>query len=259
MLSLRGFRVSLGERCVLRDLSFDIGVNGAYLLLADEGGAKRLLVRALCGPRPATMQCSGSARYLGRQLVPGNAPATPQSGAALMMMSVCDYLISNLPDRDLLPRPAQRSRARTLLAKAGLPELEARFDEPLIQLDTRARRALEIVRTAAPRPALLILDEPLAGVEPAERPLLLELLRMQSRQRAVLLLAQHADLLLALAPKTGRLSNGEVRASALLPRETEQSTLPEIESDPTDRNNAADPGTEGPELAAAAMPGAEPT
>jgi ABC-type molybdenum transport system ATPase subunit/photorepair protein PhrA len=235
VLSLRGFRVHLGARCVLRDLSLDIAPVGTYLLVAPEGGAKRLLVRALCGPRPGDMRCSGSARYLGGQLLRGSGPSTPRSGAALVMMSACDYLISNLPDRELLLRPAQRLKARRLIDQARFPGLAERFDVPLLQLDAKERRALEIVRAAATRPALLVLDEPLAGVDPAERPPLLELLRMQSRERAVLMLAQDADPLLPLDPRTGWLR----------------------EEDPTARSKAAGPDVDWQERAADALPGAE--
>jgi ABC-type molybdenum transport system ATPase subunit/photorepair protein PhrA len=213
LLSLRGFRIELGARLVLPDLSLDVASTGAYLLVTPEGGAKRLLVRALCGPRPASMRCSGSARYLGRDLLAGSGPATPQSGAALAMMTVCDYLISNLPDRDLLPRAAQRLKAQHLIEQARFPELLVHFDEHVINLAARERRILEILRAAAPRPALLVLDEPLAGVEPAARSELLALLGSQSSQRAILILAQDAEPFRSLDPRVGWLGEDRTQGS----------------------------------------------
>ena len=141
----------------------------------------------------------------------------PPCGAALMMMTVCDYLSGNLPDRDELPRSAQRLRVRQLLEQARFPELAERLDEPVIQLGASARRAIAILRTAAARPAMLVLDEPLAGVDAAARPPLLELLRLQASQRAVLILAQDALPLLPLAPRLGSLADLVSPSSTSLP------------------------------------------
>lgn len=251
LLSLRGFRIGRGSSLVLFDLSLDIASTGAYLLVTPEGGTKRLLVRALCGPRPGGMRCSGSARYLGRDLLAGIGPATPQSGAALLMMTVCDYLISNLPDRDLLPRAAQRLRAQYMIEQARRPELVARFDEPVINLGASDRRHLEILRASAPRPALLVLDEPLAGVEPAALPPLLALLRSQSGQRAILILAQDAEPLRALDPRIGWLGADRMQDRESIPG-----------GEPGGRTAAAadngNAGTTGPESASVIFLGAKP-
>lgn len=203
ILSLRGLAVHLGSRPLLEDLSCDIAEAGTYLLRAPEGGEKRLFICALCGPRPVQMRLTGSALYTGRSLPHAAGPALPRSSPQLLMMKLSDYMISNLPGRDTLSQAELIEMAEALVRQAGHPELVPRFSELLGDLSVGERRILEILRAAAPRPALLLLDEPLAGVSTSELPRLLTLLKQQAAERAVLILAQETGALSELAPHRG--------------------------------------------------------
>lgn len=216
VLSLRGLGIRLGACCVLANLHCDVAATGVHLLISEEGGEKRVLIRALCGPRPAQMQLVGCADYLGRSLLVQEGPATPRSDGRLLMMTVGEYLMSNLPERATLTRSEQRERACALVLQAGSAELLDHFDEMLVHLDVAARRSLEILRAVAPRPALLVLDEPLDGVSPVAQAQLLALIRTQAEQRAVLVLAARAEPLLPLAPRVGAVTSRGFRRSSLI-------------------------------------------
>jgi molybdate transport system ATP-binding protein len=64
------------------------------------------------------------------------------------------------------PADAERRQAREALARLGIPHLAARH---LLTLSYGELRRLLLARALAPRPAVLLLDEPLAGLDPAAR------------------------------------------------------------------------------------------
>lgn len=227
-LSLRDVALQVGSRKVLSGINLDIAARGLYILVTPECAEKRLLVRALCGPRPSTMQLSGRALYQGRALPEEDGPATPTSSAQLMMMNVGSYLTSNLPKRGNLSRTEQRSYAAQLVESMGFPELASRFDIPMTSIEAFERRPIEIIRAAAVEPGLLVLDEPLAGLSSTEVPALLRLLKLQATERAVLILARDLDPLSTLGAAIAWLTDGGIKGQAPTPALSQESAQPAV-------------------------------
>ena len=83
----------------------------------------------------------------------------------------------------------QRDFCRHLLAAFGL---ERKAQEAAIGLSYGDQRRLELARALATRPRLLALDEPAAGMNPAEAERLMELIRsLRERHRLTILLVEH--------------------------------------------------------------------
>lgn len=241
-LSLRDVTLQVGTRKVLSGINLDIAARGLYILITPECAEKRLLVRALCGPRPSTMQLSGRALYQGRELPEEDGPATPTSSAQLMMMNVGNYLTSNLPKRGNLSRTEQRSYAAQLVESMGFPELAARFDIPMTSIEVFERRPIEIIRAATVEPGLLVLDEPLAGLGSTEVPALLRLLKQQATERAVLILTRDLEPLSTLAVAVAWLADGGIKGQAPAPASPEESARPAVVTTTTSSSKL------GPEL-----------
>ena len=102
-----------------------------------------------------------------------------------------------------------RRRALELLEPLGLAP---RCDQPAASLDFSGRKRLELARALATRPRLLLLDEPLAGLEPADRDDLAGFLRGLRGRRglAILMAEQFAEAAAALADDIIRLDHGEI-------------------------------------------------
>jgi branched-chain amino acid transport system ATP-binding protein len=82
-----------------------------------------------------------------------------------------------------------RERTRELLAIFNLERVQ---DEPSKSLSYGDQRRLEIIRALATRPKLLLLDEPAAGMNPAEKLELMKLIRfIRDKFQLAILLVEH--------------------------------------------------------------------
>ncbi len=81
-----------------------------------------------------------------------------------------------------------REQARTLLARVNLG---GRADARATSLPYGEQRRLEIARALAARPRLLLLDEPAAGMNPAEMDQLIALIRSLRDEGQTILLIEH--------------------------------------------------------------------
>jgi branched-chain amino acid transport system ATP-binding protein len=102
---------------------------------------------------------------------------------------------------------ALERRAGELLALFGL---DARADDPAASLSYGDRRRLEIARALATGPALLLLDEPAAGMNPAEKDELCALIARlrQDFQLTVLIIEHHVPLMMRLCDRLAVLNFG---------------------------------------------------
>ena len=98
---------------------------------------------------------------------------------------------------------------RQSLAHAGLLE---RRDAPARSLSYGEQRQLELAIALATRPRILLLDEPAAGMSPAETERLMRFLRDTAREITMLIVEHDMDLVFALAERITVLYFGEVIA-----------------------------------------------
>jgi branched-chain amino acid transport system permease protein len=90
----------------------------------------------------------------------------------------------------------------------GLVDLAARRDTPVAQLAYGEKRRLEVGLALASSPALLLLDEPLAGMSPAERAETVQLLKAIARDRTMIVIDHDMDSLFELAGRITVLQEG---------------------------------------------------
>ena len=103
-----------------------------------------------------------------------------------------------------------REPARAVLAEVGLAE---RADVTAGALAHGEKRALEIAMVLATRPRLLLLDEPMAGMGPAESAEMVRLLAGLRGRLAIVLVEHDMDAVFALADRITVMVYGRVIAS----------------------------------------------
>ncbi len=192
LLDVRGLSKRFGGLQAVRDLSFAvgereivglIGPNGAGKttvfelisgFLAPDAGAVALRGQPIVGLKPHEICALGLARTF--QIV---RPFPRLSVLANVMIGA----LGRHPDRR-----AAEARALEVLAEVGL---EARRDRLAGALTLAERKRLELARALATEPALLLLDEVMAGLNATEVERIVELIRAVNQRGIALLLIEH--------------------------------------------------------------------
>ena len=112
-----------------------------------------------------------------------------------------------------------RAKALELLEFVGIPN---RIEDTAKNLPYGDQRRLEIARALATDPQLLLLDEPAAGMNPAEKLGLQELIRkIRDSGRTVLLIEHDMSLVMGISDRVAVLDFGQKIAEGL-PAEVQQ-------------------------------------
>ena len=146
------------ERPVLDRLSLTLARGQTLALLGPESAGKTAALLALAG---FLRLAEGTIRLAGRDITAApphrrDIGFVPREDTLFPHISVLDNVAFGLKMRRV-PRAGRRARAAATLAALGLAPLAARHPA---RLDAIARRQLAFARAVAPRPALLLLDEP---------------------------------------------------------------------------------------------------
>jgi heme exporter protein A len=160
-IQLEGLGRDYGERAALRDVSVSVPRGATLAVLGPNGAGKSTLLRVLAGLlRPH----AGRARVLGREL--------PREGWAVRgrvgFVGHEPLLYLDLSGRENLRYHAglhgvNGHRVDDLLERAGMRE---RADEPVRILSRGMAQRLAVCRAVLHEPELLLLDEPLAHLDP---------------------------------------------------------------------------------------------
>lgn len=193
LLELDDFSVTFGSKTVLSQISFTVPEKGIVVLTGPKGTERTTLLRTLAGFGAASFsfQTAGTAVYRGAELGEKEHPEMVVQNAQLLMASVLENVVVNLPGRNQLTKPIQRELAQKLLAEAGLQELCDRLDEKMMSLPLSFQRHVSILREMVANPPLLCIDEPTAGLTDLEAARMVAYLRREATQRALLVSVHH--------------------------------------------------------------------
>ena len=193
MLRVEGLTVRYGGIEALADLGLEVAAGETVGLIGPNGAGKTTLFDALTGVvRPD----GGRIRIAGRDL-DGLAPHTIAGlGVARTFQGI--RLFRRLSVRDNV-RAKHRGDAETWLDRVGLRH---RRDALPDELAPAEQRRLELARALAVDPRLLLLDEPVGGLTPAETADFEDLLRAVALPgRTTVLIEHRIDLVAALCQR----------------------------------------------------------
>jgi branched-chain amino acid transport system ATP-binding protein len=206
--SFRGLRA-------LCDVSLSVEWNAIVALIGPNGAGKTTLFNVIGG---AVTPDSGNI-FLAGERIDGLRPdricalglaRTFQLVKPFSGISVLDNVIIGALKHSRSVRAA-REQAEGILDNLGLG---GKRHLPASALTLPDRKRLEVARAIATRPKLLLLDEAMAGLRPAECMAMIEFLRNLNRRAGVtILLIEHVmRAVMALAQKVVVLHHGEVLA-----------------------------------------------
>ncbi|UST54978.1 ATP-binding cassette domain-containing protein [Comamonadaceae bacterium OTU4NAUVB1] len=223
VLACHGLTVRLGGVDAVRGVDLELRRGARHALIGPNGAGKTTLVNLLGGVL---------APDAGRIVLDGTdvtrEPPHRRAARGLVRSFQVGALFDTLTPRETLALAIARRHAggadgwRPLAASAVAAEgatwllerfrLAADADRPTRALAYGQRRLLEIALALACEPRVLVLDEPMAGVPPAEREALLETLAALPPEVAVLLIEHDMDLVFRFARRITVLAEGAVLA-----------------------------------------------
>ena len=209
-VDIEGLTVSYGSVTALDRLDLAIAGGEMFVLLGGSGSGKTTLLRTLGGfIRPAAGRIGLAGQDI-THLPPHKRPVntTFQSYALFPHMSVADNVGFGLR-RQGVDRTTITARVRELLDLVRLGEFAGRRPDAL---SGGQRQRVALARALAPRPKLLLLDEPLSALDRSLREQTRrELLRVQRSTGTTFVLVTHdQDEALAMATRIGLLHGGRL-------------------------------------------------
>ncbi len=217
-LAIRDLTVRRGARTVLDGVRLDVAPGEVCVLMGESGAGKTTILRVVAALEPFD---AGTVAVGEAALHPGSIP--PQSrlralrarvGMVFQAHALFEHLTA-VENVALAPVhvhhwPAERamSRALELLASLGVAH---RADAYPAQLSGGEAQRVAIARALAPDPALLLMDEPTAALDPARRDALAESVRaLAGGNRAVLISTHDEPFARACATRIVRLESGRL-------------------------------------------------
>jgi len=211
ILDLTALSLSFGGLLALSELDLQLDDREIVSLIGPNGAGKTTVFNVITG---VYQPSSGDVRFAG-QSVAGLPPhriarlgiaRTFQSLRLFLNMSVLENVMAATyggtkatPAESVLRLPRARREEREVRALAedilsffGQRLAGYRWDQPAYSLSYANRRRLEIARALATRPRLLLLDEPAAGMNPAETHEVTELVgRLRDERGVAILIIEH--------------------------------------------------------------------
>jgi branched-chain amino acid transport system ATP-binding protein len=214
LLEVRGLSKRFGGLHAVRDLSFALREGEIVSLIGPNGAGKTTVFALLSGFQVADR---GDIRLRGRSLVGLKPHAICALGLARTFQIVRPFphlsVLANVEVGALAReprRPAARARARAVLEQVGL---SGKMSQPAGSLTLAERKRLELARALATRPALLLLDEVMAGLNAAETGRIVELVRGINESGVSILLIEHVmRAVMSLSARVIAINYGETIA-----------------------------------------------
>jgi iron(III) transport system ATP-binding protein len=164
-LEFDAVEVRLGGRVVLDQFSLTLNPGEIVCLLGESGSGKSTALRAAAGIQPVH---AGSVRINGEVVSsPGLTTPPDRRGIGLMFQDFALFphltvLQNVLFGLRRLGRTAALAQARAALRRVGLADREADYPH---RLSGGQQQRLALARSVAPRPGVLLLDEPFSSLD----------------------------------------------------------------------------------------------
>ena len=224
LLSAKNISRHFGGLRAVDDVSLTVERGEIHAVIGTNGAGKSTLINVLCGEIEPT---SGGVELMGRDVTRWTQPRRAQAGLGRSYQRTTIFPNFTVRENCRLSAqaklqkpwawltPAVRcdlsaSAAQNALQRTGLASLA---DAVAATLSHGAKRQLEIAMCLATAPQILLLDEPLAGMDSEETARMLELLNELKVSHAILLVEHDMDAVFRVSNRITVMVNGRVLAS----------------------------------------------
>lgn len=186
MIEAVGVSKTFGDIVAVSDVTFSVGP-GVTALLGPNGAGKSTLFRMLCG---LTAPTAGTVRVLGADArhdreVRGRIGLVPQQDALFDRMGALEFVTVAAVTEGMADSPGAARRALELV------QLDPDDKRSLSTYSKGMRQRVKVAAAVVHDPEVLILDEPLAGLDPVQRRRMIELLHGLGDEGRCVLVSSH--------------------------------------------------------------------
>jgi branched-chain amino acid transport system ATP-binding protein len=214
LLRVEGLTKTFAGLLALRDVSFEVEPGAAVGLIGPNGAGKTTLFNVIAGtfaPTAGTVVFDGTdiTGWRPHRIARVGVGRTFQLMRPFPALTVHSNVVVAALQRHGSQEAAERA-ADAVLERLGLSD---RRNQPAGTLPTAGRKRLEVARALALSPRLLLLDEVMAGLLPAERQPVIDMLRdIRARGTALLLVEHVMAAVMTLSDRVLVLHHGELLA-----------------------------------------------
>lgn len=184
-LQLQDLRKQYGEKCAVNNVSVNL-TPGVYGLLGANGAGKTTLMRMICGvlkPTSGSIRLNGkTVEQLGEQYYT-HLGYMPQDFGFYPDFTAREFMLYMAAVKGLDKRLAEK-RTEDLLCMVNLSDVA---DKKIKSYSGGMKQRLGIAQAELNSPAILILDEPTAGLDPKERVRFRNLISDFAKEKIVIL------------------------------------------------------------------------
>ncbi|MFZ4756544.1 MAG: ABC transporter ATP-binding protein [Burkholderiaceae bacterium] len=219
LLSVRGVTKRFGPLQALGGVDVDVRAGTFHGLIGPNGSGKSTLLKAIAG---AHLPSSGTVSFDGHDITSATPYERSRLGMSLKFQITAVLNELSVYDNVLLALQAGesvwsliRSRTRRAMREPVMHALERfrladRAEELAGSLSHGEQQWLEIAMALAPRPKLLLLDEPTGGMSPEERRVTGELLAPIKAECALVIVEHDLDFIRDICDVLTVLDQGKV-------------------------------------------------
>jgi branched-chain amino acid transport system ATP-binding protein len=221
MLRLEGVRVAFGALRAVDGVTLDVPRGERRAIIGPNGAGKTTLFNAIAGEQRVT---SGSVFLEGRDVTRLGTQRRANRGIGRTFQITTLFAgLTVAENLGLAVRGGSRRKlslfgagamnaeeARVVEERLAASGLASRREVPVRELSHGEQRQLELQMALAANPRLLLLDEPAAGLSPAERVTMANIIRALPRELTLVLIEHDMDLALGLVDRVTCLHNGQV-------------------------------------------------
>jgi branched-chain amino acid transport system ATP-binding protein len=224
ILQVSNLHKTFGGLIATDNVSFDVKAEEIHAVIGPNGAGKTTLISQLSGEQKSN---SGSVQFKGQDVTHLPVHKRARMGLArsfqitslMMDISVLDNVALAVQAhqghsfRFIRPVKGDRNLTEPALAALHQVSLDNRANDQVAELSHGELRQLEIAMAIASHPALLLLDEPMAGMGTEEAAMMIKTLEGLKGKTPMLLVEHDMDTVFALADRISVLVYGKIIAT----------------------------------------------